>query len=128
MSEKKRKSRKEELHDELLVIKEREMKSRLDEMAELEESVEARIRVRHAYTHDNIMVGDFVIKLLMALCIAGGFFYTVYTGVNDESMGIVSKTTVKSNVHFQMISVLGPLFGAIIQYYFGKNKAGANGE
>lgn len=128
MSEKKVKSRKLELKTELDAIHKKEMAEKVEEMAKIDGSIDSKIKIANVRMHNGIMFGDFMIKFFMALFIALAFFYTVYTGVNDESAGLVTKTTIKSNVHFQMISVLGPLFGAIIQYYFGKTKSASNGE
>ena len=116
------KPRKEELLKELQAIEKREMAKKLEELKDVEGSMEAKIRMQEATAHDSVLYVDLLIKLAMAIAIGGAFFFTIYEGVINGSVG------AKASVHFQMISVLGPLFGAVLQYYFGKNKAGANGE
>ena len=78
--------------------------------------------------HNWVMGGDFLIKFLMALFISISFLHIVYTG-NVEAMG--TKTLIgdtKGNGNFQLLSVIGPLFGMVLSYYFGKSKSSANGE
>ena len=122
MNKDKKLSRKEELEKQLKIINDKEMADRLEELKHIDGSIDSQIRISQEKTHDNIMMGDFLIKFFMAIAVAGGFFFTVKEGVLNGNVG------AKASVHFQMISVLGPLFGMILQYYFGKNKAGSNGE
>ena len=117
-----KKPRKEELLEELAVIEKREMAKKLEELKDIDSSLASKIEAKSAKVHNDIMYGDFLIKFAIAVSIGLAFIYTVIEGVHNGSVG------QKASVHFQMISVLGPLFGAVLQYYFGKNKAGANGE
>ena len=122
-------TRKEELQQELSSIENKEMEAKLTELNHLESSVESQLKLTEAKSHRNIMYGDFAIKIAVAFGVTAAFMHVVYTGnaeamTNDSEFGLVSA----SNGNFQLLSVLGPLFGMVLQYYFGKNKAGANGE
>ena len=116
-------TRKEELSKELEAIEKKEMAKKLEELKEVDGSIDSQIKMKTAKAHDSVMYTDLTIKFLIAVAISIAFIYTVIQGVHNGSTG-----STKASVHFQMISVLGPLFGAVLQYYFGKNKAGANGE
>ena len=117
-----KKPRKKELLDELEAIEKKEMAKKLEELKDIDSSLTSRLKEKEVKVHNHIMYGDFFIKFIIAISIGLAFMYTVIQGVHNGSVG------TKASVHFQMISVLGPLFGAVLQYYFGKNKAGANGE
>ena len=120
-------TRKEELEKELDIIHKKEMSEKLKDLKGLNESVENKLRVQDAIAHKWIMGGDFLIKLFVAVGVTAAFMHVVYTG-NAESMGTDNNFTVGGSGNFQLLSVLGPLFGMVLQYYFGKNKAGSNGE
>ena len=78
--------------------------------------------------HNFVMRGDFLIKFLMAVAVSSAFIYIVYTG-NVEAMEGAKGFSVGAGAgNFQLLSVVGPLFGMVMSYYFGKSKAGANGE
>ena len=115
-------TRKEELEKELGAIHEKEMVKKLEEMKDIEGSVEAQLRIKKEKMHKMVTEVDLALKFLIAVFVSAAFLFTIYHGVMHGNSG------TKASVHFQMISVLGPLFGAVLQYYFGKNKAGANGE
>ena len=115
-------TRKEELQVELKAIQDKEMAAKLKELSHLEESVDSQIQIEEAKSHKFVMKGDFWIKLLSALGITGAFFYVAIT---THHAGM---TEVYGSGSGDLLSVLGPLFGIVLQYYFGKSKAGANGE
>ena len=122
-------TRKEELQKELDAIKSKEMATKLKDLNSLEASVDSQVRLAETKSHRNIMYGDFAIKIAVAFGVTAAFMHVVYTG-NAEAMSDPNtfQQAVSSNGNFQLLSVLGPLFGMVLQYYFGKNKAGANGE
>ena len=79
--------------------------------------------------HNWVMGGDFLIKFLMALFISVSFLHIVYTGnVDAMSEGQILVGESSGNGNFQLLSVIGPLFGMVLSYYFGKSKSSANGE
>lgn len=117
-------TRKEELQEELNVIQQKEMAEKLKEMEGIDGSIDAQIKKRTAGSHINIMYGDFAIKLVIAMFISIAFIHIVYTG-NVDAM---NSGAYQSDGNFQLLSVVGPMFGAILQYYFGKNKSASNGE
>ncbi len=132
-------TRKEELLSELNDIKSKELQSELDKSYQLAGSAdtvekiqdakaERYERQQSAKSHRWIMFGDFSIKFFIAFAVSGAFMYIVHAGsiasVDEELIGGTSKTSSL----FNLLSVVGPLFGMVLQYYFGKNKAGANGE
>ena len=120
-------NRKQELQDELKGIEKKEMEKKLKELGHLEESVESQLKLKEAKSHSHIMYGDFLIKLFVAVSVSAAFMHVVYTGnVDAMETNLIGETAPNGN--FQLLSVLGPLFGMVLQYYFGKNKAGANGE
>ena len=86
-----------------------------------EKKVEAR-------THRSVTIGDFILKFTIASAISGAFMYIVYAGsqasVTEELIGGASKTSSL----FNLLSVVGPLFGMVLSYYFGKSKSSVNGE
>ena len=118
----KSKPRKQELQEELSRIQEAEIRKKLDEMQSVESGIQAKLQLEKEEMHHNVIKVDLFIKTVIALAISIAFFYTVVQGVHHGTSG------TKASVHFQMISVLGPLFGAVLQYFYGKSKAGANGE
>ena len=133
-------SRKQELLSELQEIKSKEIAIEVEKSTELAGGAENLIKLEEAKAklykekqdakvHTWVMGGDFLIKFLMALFIAVAFLYIVYTG-NVEAMA-GSKSLIgesSGNGNFQLLSVIGPLFGMVLSYYFGKSKASANGE
>ena len=123
-------SRKEELKKELKAIQDKEMAEKLKDLNHLEGSVESTLKLKDAQSHRNIMYGDFFIKFAMALFVSLAFIHIVYTGNVDamtEGQKLIGAKTV-GNGNFQLLSVVGPLFGMILQYYFGTKKKSANGE
>ena len=120
-------NRKEELQQELDAIHKKEMAIKLNELNKLNESVESKIKLKDAKAHDFVMKGDFIIKFCMALFVSVAFMYVVWTG-NTMQMepGLIG--SVPNNSNFELLSVLGPLFGLVLSYYFGTTKASANGE
>ena len=123
-------TRKEELAKELELIEKKEMADKLKDLKSLNESTESRLKIQDAIAHKWIMGGDFVIKMAVAFGVTAAFMHVVYTG-NAEAMSdpnTFAQAVGGNNGNFQLLSVLGPLFGMVLQYYFGKNKAGVNGE
>ena len=132
-------TRKQELLGELQEIKAKEVQIEIDKSTEMAGGADNLIRVEQAKAkikkdrsdanaHKWVMFGDFTIKFLMALFISLAFLHIVYTG-NVDAMGstnLVGETS--SNGNFQLLSVIGPLFGMVLSYYFGKTKSSANGE
>ena len=119
--------RKTELQQELDGIQRKEMEAKLQDLNSLECSIDSQVKLQEAKSHRNIMYGDFIIKLLVAAFVSVAFMYVVVTGHWDSMEdGLVGGTG--GNGNFQLLSVLGPLFGLVLSYYFGKSKASANGE
>ena len=132
-------SRKQELLKELQEIKHKEVKAEIEKSTDLAGSADNIIKIeeskaklhkekKDSLVHVWVMGGDFLIKFLMALFISLAFLHIVYTG-NVEAMegtSLIGEST--SNGNFQLLSVIGPLFGMVLSYYFGKSKASANGE
>ena len=57
--------------------------------------------------------------------------YIVYHGSMApvvKSTDLIGVTSSKGNGLFQLLSVVGPLFGMVLSYYFGKTKSSINGE
>ena len=79
-------------------------------------------------SHKIIMIGDFLLKFFIAIIVSAAFIYIVFTGsmasVEEELIGAGSKTSSL----FNLLSVVGPLFGMVLQYYFGSKKKSSNGE
>ena len=132
-------SRKQELLSELQEIKTQEVQAEIEKSTELAGGAENLIKLEEAKAkrekdkeeataHKNIMYGDFIIKLLVAAGVTGAFMHVVWTGNQDAMAASSLIGEAASSGNFQLLSVLGPLFGMVLQYYFGKNKAGANGE
>ena len=132
-------SRKQELLSELQEIKHKEVQAEIDKSTEMAGGAENIIKVEEAKVklhkekqdatvHKWVMGGDFLIKFLMALFISIAFLHIVYTGNEDamSSTNLIGETS--NNGNFQLLSVIGPLFGMVLSYYFGKSKASANGE
>ena len=120
-------NRKAELQDELAAIEKKEMAAKLEDVKHINEHVDNKIKYQDAIAHKWIMGGDFLIKLFVAIGVTAAFMHVVYTGnVDAMESDLIGGTAPNGN--FQLLSVLGPLFGMVLQYYFGKNKAGANGE
>ena len=121
-------NRKAELQQELEAIEKKEMATKLKELNKIESSVKSQVELVNAKSHRNIMYGDFIIKLAVALFVSVAFMYVVVTGHWDqmEDGGLIGSPA--GNGNFQLLSVLGPLFGLVLSYYFGKSKASANGE
>ena len=143
-------TRKEELQEELSSIKAKELELQLAELDEVEGSAfsiekiesaradrlervanaaaERDIKIRESKSHDKVMFGDFILKFLIAIAVSAAFIYIIYTGsmasVEEELIGGKSK----SSSLFNLLSVVGPLFGMVLQYYFGSKKAASNGE
>ena len=120
-------TRKEELKQELKSIETKEMEKKLKELDHLEASVESKLKLADAKTHRWIIFADSALKTLFGMAIIAAFIHIVYTG-NVDAMETNLIGERSSNGNFQLLSVVGPLFGVVLQYYFGKNKAGANGE
>ena len=118
--------RKLELEQELHAINKKEMEKKLKELNSIESSVESQLKLKDAKSHDFVMKGDFIIKFLMALFVSAAFMYVVYTGNTMEPTNFIGNPVQDNN--FQLLSVLGPLFGLVLSYYFGTTKASANGE
>ena len=122
-------TRKEELQKELNVIEEKELSVKLKEVQHLEGSIENKLKLESSRAHKYIMYGDFGIKFCMALFVSIAFMHVVYTGNVDAMSGDGALIGAPAgNGNFQLLSVLGPLFGLVLSYYFGKSKASANGE
>ena len=121
-------TRKYELQKELALIEEKELKSKLKDLKNIEGTIENKLRLQDAIAHKWVMFGDFFIKLAVALFVSIAFMYVVVTGHWDqmEEGGLIGSPA--GNGNFQLLSVLGPLFGLVLSYYFGKSKASANGE
>ena len=122
-------TRKEDLKKELKAIQDKEIAQKLKDLDGIEESIESKIKYQDAVAHKWIMGGDFLIKLFVAVGVTAAFMHVVYTGnIDAMESGKVLIDGSSGNGNFQLLSVLGPLFGMVLQYYFGKNKAGSNGE
>ena len=123
-------TRKEELKQELSAIESKEMEARLTELNYIESSVESQLKLGEAKSHRHIMYGDFIIKLLVAAGVTAAFMYVVVTGNMDamEEPNTFAQAVNGGSGNFQLLSVLGPLFGMVLQYYFGTKKKSANGE
>ena len=123
-------TRKEELQQELSSIENKEMEARLTELNHIESSVDSQLKLGEAKSHRIIMYGDFAIKLLVAAGVTAAFMYVVVSGNMDamESPNTFQQAVAGGNGNFQLLSVLGPLFGMVLQYYFGTKKKSANGE
>ena len=132
-------SRKQELLQELQEIKSKEIAIEVEKSTELAGGADSLIKVeeakariskekKDALVHTWVMGGDFLIKFLMALFISVAFLHIVYTGAIDgmEKTNLIGESS--GNGNFQLLSVIGPLFGMVLSYYFGKSKASANGE
>ena len=131
-------TRKQELQEELNNIRAKEIETQLIKEEELNTSSYAvqsakdaesarALQESETKSHTFIMKGDFLLKFFIAVTISAAFIYSVISGVSvQQETNLLGNSSGGS--HFQIISVLGPLFGAIIQYYFGKNKAASNGE
>ena len=121
-------TRKEELKKELGLIEEKELAGKIKELKNLEGTVENKLKIQDAIAHKWVMFGDFFIKLLVAVFVSAAFMYVVVTGHWDQmdDNGLIGSPSGGGN--FQLLSVLGPLFGLVLSYYFGKSKASANGE
>ena len=120
-------TRKEDLKKELKAIQDKEIAEKLKDLDGLKESVDSKIKYQDAVAHKWIMGGDFLIKLFVAVGVTAAFMHVVYTGnVDAMEQNLIGEASPNGN--FQLLSVLGPLFGMVLQYYFGKNKAGVNGE
>ena len=132
-------TRKEELKDELNAIRAKELEQELAKSEALAGNVESIQKVEDAkanrYERQQaaksarwIMFGDFSIKFSIALFVSAAFIYIIWTGsmasVEEELIGGGSKTSSL----FNLLSVVGPLFGMVLQYYFGTKKKSANGE
>ena len=117
--------RKLELEQELHAINKKEMEKKLKDLNHLDSSIESQLRLKDAKSHDFVMKGDFIIKFLMALFVSVAFMYVVWTGNTMDHSDIVG---YPQDSNFQLLSVLGPLFGLVLSYYFGTTKASANGE
>ena len=132
-------TRKEELKRELQQIRAKELEQELAKSEELAGNVDAIQRVEDAkadrYERQQtakserlVMWGDFSIKFIIALFVSFAFIYIIYTGsmasVEEELIGGGSKTSSL----FNLLSVVGPLFGMVLQYYFGSKKKSSNGE
>ena len=122
-------NRKQDLQDELKAIEKKEMAAKLESVKEINEHVDNKIKYQDAVAHKWIMFGDFGIKFIMALFVSIAFMHVVYTGNVDAMSGDGALIGAPAgNGNFQLLSVLGPLFGLVLSYYFGKSKASANGE
>ena len=122
-------NRKEELQQELDAIQKKEMAAKLQELNSIESSVDAQLRLKEAKSHNFVMKGDFFVKFLAALVISAAFIYIVIQGTMAEMQtGLVGSPASNASVFFQLLSVVGPLQGMILQYFFGTSKASANGE
>ena len=132
-------TRKEELQEELNLIRAKEIEIKLKEAEGLEDSAMTLEKVEcakadryekkiEAKTHRAVTLGDFALKFVIASAISGAFMYIVYAGsqasVAEELIGGTSKTSSL----FNLLSVVGPLFGMVLSYYFGKSKSSVNGE
>ena len=118
--------RKLELQQELDIINKKEMEKKLKELNHLENSVESQLKLSEAKSHKFVMRGDFIIKFFMAFAVSFAFMYVVWTGNTMEPSNLIGSAPQDNN--FQLLSVLGPLFGMVLSYYFGNTKASANGE
>ncbi len=112
-------NRKDELLKELQIINNKELKDKVDKIG--------YSKTEEQKAHNFVMRGDFLLKFIMASGILASFVWIVYTG-NVDAMEEKGFSVGSGGGNFQLLSVVGPLFGMVLQYYFGKNKAGANGE
>ena len=132
-------SRKEELKNELQQIRAKELEQELAKSEKLAGNVESIQKVEDAkadrYERQQsakarrfVMAGDFILKFCIAVAVSVAFIYIIYTGsmasVEEELIGGSTKTSSL----FNLLSVVGPLFGYVLSYYFGKNKVSSDGE
>ena len=131
-------NRKSELLAELSELRAIEIEKQLKETEGIIESAkelddiealksERRLKENDANSHGWVMRGDFFIKFCMAVAISAAFMYITYVGTMSSQDSQVLEFG-KSSGHFQLLSVIGPLFGMVLSYYFGKSKSSANGE
>ncbi len=120
-------TRKEELQKELSLIEEKEIKVRLEDAKKAALLIKDKSKEIEAKSHRTIMYGDFGIKFFIALAISAAFMHIVYTG-NAGAMEEQDILNISGSGNFQLLSVVGPLFGMVLQYYFGTKKKSANGE
>ena len=113
-------TRKDELLEELQKIQQKELETQVTEIGFTETSEQKN--------HNFVMRGDFLIKFIVALAISGAFMWIVWTGNVEAMEGAKGFSVGAGSGNFQLLSVVGPLFGMVMSYYFGKSKAAANGE
>ena len=135
-------TRKQELQEELNSIRAQEIENQLLKEEELGSSAEAiqksedakasrNERRIEAITHRAVTVGDFILKFTIAAAISGAFMYIVWAGSQmpiTKASELIGASPSKDNGLFQLLSVVGPLFGMVLSYYFGKSKSSINGE
>ena len=113
-------TRKDELIDELKQIQGKQIEKTVNELKP--------DPPKSNRAHDTVMYFDLLIKFCVAVAVSASFLYIVYTG-NVEAMEGAKGFSVGAGAgNFQLLSVVGPLFGMVMSYYFGKSKASANGE
>ena len=84
-----------------------------------------------SFSHRFVTMGDFMLKFCIASAISCAFMYIVYAGSQApvvKASELIGASTTKDNGLFQLLSVVGPLFGMVLSYYFGKSKSSINGE
>ena len=79
-------------------------------------------------THRFVTIGDFLLKFGIATAISISFIYIVYTGSIESLQEEFYPAATQSDTLFSLLSVVGPLFGMVLSYYFGKSKSSVNGE
>ena len=135
-------TRKQELQEELNNIRAKEIEDQLIKDEELGSSVGAIQKAKdaeairnerkiEAKTHRAVTIGDFILKFTIASAISGAFMYIVYAGSQmpiTKASALIGAAPTKDNGLFQLLSVVGPLFGMVLSYYFGKSKSSVNGE
>ena len=135
-------TRKQELQEELNNIRAQEIETKLKEAEGLEDSAMTLEKVEcakadryekkiEAKTHRAVTLGDFALKFVIASAISGAFMYIVWAGSQmpiTKASELIGASPSKDNGLFQLLSVVGPLFGMVLSYYFGKSKSSVNGE
>ena len=120
-------TRKEELQQELDAIQRKEVEAKLKDLNNLEGSVDSQLKLADAKGANFIMKGDFWIKLLIGAGVTFAFLFTVWKGTMVSVQEGVTGGSESSSL-FNLLSVVGPLFGIVLQYYFGTKKKSSNGE
>lgn len=120
-------SRKLELQEELKKIHQKEVEKELSNydkaIKDRFDITEDKVKLAEIGMKKKMALGDFIIKLSVALGVSASFFYIVVTGHEMPIVDAIEYMPAnKSSNKFSILSVVGPLFGMVLQYYFGKRQ------